>query len=122
MPGKKGTKRAPDGSYVPVEEAKRLWAEENKKQSDKDKPKKAEVVGSGEQRKLEPGKKKKAKDTTPRLTLTEYDEKGRQVKTTFVCDPESLHIHRDENITYTAGGRPKKTLSLTIDADILEIE
>ena len=135
MPGKKGTKRAPDGSYVPIEEADRLWAEfkeetkstprkrtrKKKKVTAPEEAKKTEVRGSCIQKKLEEGRRADTKKM-PRITITEFDEKGRMISTTYVCNPETLKIFKESNISYTSAGRPKETLHVAIDGDVLEIE
>jgi hypothetical protein len=58
----------------------------------------------------------------PRVTITEFDDKGRMISTTFLCDANSLHISRDENITYTPNGKSKRTLWINIESNVLEIE
>jgi hypothetical protein len=58
----------------------------------------------------------------PRLTITTYDEQGRMISTTFVCDPSSLQIARNEQQVFSAGGKPQKHIFLSIETNVVEIE
>jgi hypothetical protein len=61
-------------------------------------------------------------DKLPRITVTTFDERGHMISTTFVCDPNSLQIARNEQQVFSAGGKPKKHIFLSIETNVVEIE
>ena len=62
------------------------------------------------------------KDRYPRVTITNFDEKGNQRYTTFLVHPDSFHMSKNEDISYTATGKPKINMSVTMDFNVVEVE
>lgn len=109
MPPKKGWRKGDDGKYYPPPKT-----EESSTTS-------IQIISAEEQRKLEPAK---GTDTSkfPRITITQLDDKGRLRSVTYVCDPQTLRIERNEINGFTSAGKPKTSMTLAIDGKVMEIE
>jgi hypothetical protein len=88
------------------------------------KPEVHEIRGGEIPRKLDVDKKGLPPTTQklPRVTITDWDDKGRMISRTYVCDPNSLRVAKNENVSYTVGGKPKRTLFISIESDVVEVE
>lgn len=62
------------------------------------------------------------KEKYPRVTIVTFDERGRHVTTTFLVKPDTFRVNRNEDITYTAAGKPKRHLFVNMEFDVVEIE
>jgi hypothetical protein len=95
-----------------------------KKATKDEEVKSVQVVSGEEERKMSTkrGEVVSDKSKLPRVTLTCYDDKGRMVSTTFICNPETLRFSRNEDYEFTKTGKRKAKLFISIDADVVEIE
>ena len=62
------------------------------------------------------------KEKYPRVTIVTFDEQDRHVTTTFLVKPDTFRMNRNEDITYTATGKPKRHLFVNMEFDVVEIE
>ena len=84
----------------------------------------AQIMSGEEDRKMDIKRGEVAVDkcNLPRITFTHFDDKGRMISTTFVCNPETLRFYRNEDYSFTKSGRKKTKLYINIEADVVEIE
>lgn len=62
------------------------------------------------------------KERYPRVMVTTFDEKGKHTNMSFLVKPDTFHINRNETISYSPTGKPKRQLYISMEFDVVEVE
>ena len=140
MPPTKGSIKAEDGRFYTKEEMDDLGlkpankTEEKIIKTRKSRKKKAkpiatddgekssmQIISAEEDKKISDKFSSKDYKNLPRITITTVED-GKMVSVTYVCDPESLNIMKNEDYRFTKSGNKKASLHINIETNVVGIE